>query len=204
MDYGSYRKLVLQHIDQYSVAGTVIPDTYNNQKDDTGRIPGLTNVALRQIATQTQPILATIDPNAPEFTGRTDMGNGWTKVEMPQDFWKVTGQGMPRFTGNGAFSRTMDYVFFSDRELLFRNEDMPGMRITYYRYPRQCHGNAEEILDCSDAAADAASFYVAAELVRDDDAFAYQALHNEFESLLSRLQKPMTAEFIPVNDVYGF
>lgn len=204
MDYKSFRRLVLEHLDQYAVAGVEIPDTYNNQADDTSRIPGLTNIALRTIATQTAPILATVDPNAEGFEGKTNMQNGWTKIEMPQDFWRLTGQGMPRCSADGSFSRTMEYVFFSDRELLFRTSDMPGMMLTYYRYPRKCHGNFEEILDCSEAAADAASFYVAAELAREDSPYAYQCLYNEYESMLARLLKPMTAEFVAVKDVYGF
>lgn len=203
MDYRTFRRLVLEHIDQYSVAGTVIPDTYNNQADDTSRIVGLTNIALRTIATHTAPILATIDPNDEQFEEFCeDLGNGWTKITMPKDFFRLTGQGMPRFFPNGNFERTMNYTFFTDREILFRTDELPGMKLTYYRYPRIVKGNMEEILDCSEAVADAASFYVAAELARDADPYAYQSLYNEYEGLLSMLQKPMSAEFVPTKDVY--
>ena len=202
MNYATFRKLVLRHIDQYTIAGSVIPDTYNNQADDTSKIPDLTNVVLREIATTTRPLMATLDPNAPDFEGRQEMGNGWTKITMPADFWQVTGRGMPKFNADGQFERTMEYYYVTNNELMFRTSDLVNTMLTYYRYPRVCHGNPDEILDCSDPAADAASYYVAAELVRDDNAFAYSVLHNQFEDLNAKLQRPMTAEMIPVRDAY--
>ena len=58
MKYSEFKALVMQHLDQYSVAGVTVPESYNNQADDTARICALTNIALRTIASRTKPLLA--------------------------------------------------------------------------------------------------------------------------------------------------
>lgn len=203
MIFSEFQKLVLQHLDQYSVAGEVIPDSYNNHSDYVSRICALANTALRTIATQTEPKMATFIPSAEDYSGCVELPNGMTKIEMPTDFWKMTGQGLPSFMG-GEFHRNMHYQYLTDREILVPTREVPKVVITYYRYPRRLLGNTGEILDCSEAAADCASFYVAAQLARHDSPYAYQTLYNEFEQMMARLKKPMITETSYVEDVYGF
>lgn len=204
MTFSEFSKLVMQHLDQYSVAGTDIPDSYNNQIDYTSRICALANTALRTIATQAAPLLASFDPNAKDFRGKTDLGNGLTKIALPTDFWKMSGQGLPCFSSGEIYARNMHYNHLSDTEILVRTRELPGMMITYYRYPRRLQGQKNELLDCSDAAADCASYFVAAQLARQDSPYVYQSLYNEFEAMLARLKKPMITEMSRTEDVYGF
>lgn len=201
MKFSDFTDLVLQHLDQYSVAGTQIPATYNNQADDTARICSLANIALRTIATQGAPMLASIDPNAEDFTGKSDAGNGYTKIKMPADFIRLSGTGMPRFSPDG-YDRNMHFRFISQNEIVVKTSELPGLIITYYRLPRKIQGHPGEVLDASEMAADCASFYVAAQLARQDSPYAYQALYNEFETMMARLRPPAMAELSRTEDAY--
>lgn len=204
MKFSDFQTLVLQHLDQYSVAGETVPNSYNNQADYTSRIAALANIALRTIATQSAPLLASFDPNADGFQGRTDIGNGYTKIRLPADFWKMSGQGLPCFASEDIYARNMHYQHISENEIVVRTRELPGLLITYYRYPRKLQGQPSEVLDASESAADCASFYVAAELARQDSPYVYQSLYNEFEAMMARLKKPMITEMSRTEDVYGF
>ena len=203
MTFSDFQRIVLQHLDQYSVAGQEVPASYNNQADYTNRICSLANTALRIIATNTAPLMGTFIPAKNEYKGCTDLPNGLTKIEMPNDFWKMTGQGIPCFK-DGEFHRNMHYQYLTDRAILVPTKELPHIMITYHRYPRKLFGGKNEELDCSDAAADCASFYVAAQLARQDSPYLYQSLYNEFEQMMARLLPPVTTETSMVEDVYGF
>lgn len=203
MTFLEFKRLVLQHLDQYSVAGEMIPLTYNNQADYTMRIAALANTALRTIATQAEMKMASFVPAAKEYEGCTELPNGMTKIEMPADFWTMTGRGLPTFEGD-EYHRNMHYQWLTDREILVPTRELNKVVITYYRYPRKLLGTDKELLDCSEAAADCASFYVAAQLARHDSPYAYQTLYNEFEQMMVRLKKPVITETSDVEDVYGF
>ncbi len=203
MTFKEFTDLVLQHLDQYSVAGELIPKDYNNQEDYTNRIAPLANIALRTIATQAEPLTGMFDAETPGIEMQT-LSNGLTKIKMPSDFYRMTGNGLPTFHGDVDFAKNMNYRHITANEILVRTAELPNLIITYYRYPRAVHGYATEILDASDAAADCASFYVAAQLARYDNPYAYQSLYNEFETMMARLRKPISTEAEEVLDVYGF
>ncbi len=200
MTYKEFRDLVLQHIDQYSVAGELVRKEYNNQADILVRIPRLTNIALRNISTQSFPIEQTIQPSRDTALFITDFGGGWTKVTMPTDFWKLNGIS---YFQNGELRRSVNFKFLTNRELLVKTSELPEMLISYSRYPRRVKGIDDEFLDCEDAVAEVASFYVAAELVRSDDPYLFQALQNEYEDNLARMREPITAQYVRVDDVYA-
>lgn len=198
MKYEQFKRLVLEHLDQYQIAGDAIPRTYDNQADYTDRIRTLANDALYTIATTSEPQLAEFDPNADGLTNVTNLHNGWYKIEMPQNFWRLTGRGLPRFLPGGRFVMTNHYQTYDDRTILVPAHEMRGLRVQYYKIPT---ANNEE-LDCSEPAAHCASFYVAAQLARHDNPYAYQSLYNEFEQKLARLQKPQITELARVEDAY--
>lgn len=208
MTYSEFEKLVLRHIDQYSVAGDVVPDTYNNQIDDRQRIVELCNIALRTIATQGEKITDIIDPD--KYDGKHDLKNGWTQIDMPSDFYAVH-TGIPKFEREWWFDhrhqnfvQSMHYRYLNNRSILVPTRELHKMLIEYFRFPRTVRGNADEVLDCSESAAQAASYYVASQLVREENAYLYQALNNEFESMMARLEKPISTEYSETEDVYGF
>lgn len=203
MTFKEFTDLVLQHLDQYSVSGELIPKDYNNQEDYTNRIAPLANIALRTIATQAEPLIGTFDANT-KGVEMHDLANGLTRIKMPSDFYRMTGNGLPTFQGDVDFARNMNYRHLTPNEILVRTADLPSLVITYYRYPRTVHGHASEVLDASESASDCASFYVAAQLARYDNPYAYQSLYNEFETMMTRLKKPISTESSEALDVYRF
>ena len=56
MTYGELKNRVLELIFSYSVAGSQIPATYNNQADYIAMIPGLVNNGQMDIATSEKRI----------------------------------------------------------------------------------------------------------------------------------------------------
>ena len=60
MTYGELKKRVLQLIFSYSVAGSEIPATYNNQADYLAMIPGLVNNGQMDIATSVKRLPAQV------------------------------------------------------------------------------------------------------------------------------------------------
>ena len=60
MTYGELKNRVLELIFSYSVAGSQIPATYNNQADYIAMIPGLVNNGQMDIATSVKRIPAIV------------------------------------------------------------------------------------------------------------------------------------------------
>ena len=56
MKYADIKRAVLSHINQYTMAGSKVAPTYNNQADYLNRIPVLLNEALVNIRTLVKPI----------------------------------------------------------------------------------------------------------------------------------------------------
>jgi hypothetical protein len=79
--------------------------------------------------------------------------------------------------------------------------------VEYYRYPKSIGDDPSDDLELDNTPDTHAAlpYFVASQLVMYDDAFRYSALHNEWETRLSRLTEPVTVEYAPVDDVYfGF
>ena len=83
MTVGELKKRVLQLIFSYSVAGSEIPATYNNQADYLAMIPGLVNNGQMDIATSVKRL--------PAQAALTDLEtvevNGRTLYKLPADCW---------------------------------------------------------------------------------------------------------------------
>ena len=199
--YGEFKTLVLQHLDMHTVAGEEVPLDYNNQEDFVRRIPSLTNIALRSIATTACPIQETISLSSPGYGSISAMPGGWSKVTMPADYWRIRGNGIGILGENGIVASGA-YKFLNNREILVRTSEIPNMVITYDRYPRKVAGVDDETLDCDDSVAYCASFYVAAELMRTEDAYSYQSLFNEYQDRLNQLVRPVYAEFVRTESCY--
>ena len=57
MTYGELKRQALMLISQYSIAGTTVPASYNNQADYIMKIPLLVDSAEMEIATTVKPII---------------------------------------------------------------------------------------------------------------------------------------------------
>ena len=101
MTFGELKKRVLQLIFSYSVAGSEIPATYNNQADYLAMIPGLVNNGQYDIATSVKRLPA----QAALEDLETVEVNGRTLYKLPADCW------MP-FTGGLLCERSRRYERF--------------------------------------------------------------------------------------------
>lgn len=197
MIYGDIRRETLSHIRKYSIAGREVPASYNHQADDLNRIPLLINEALVNIRT-----LVKREPVLLELTEGEAYG-GMVRYRLPKDFFALRTGGVTVIR-EGRLQRTNNYRL-QGREYILVPE---GERYTveYDRYPRQLPLDPADdfILEEDPEVIQTATYYAAANLVLQEDEFAYAALYNDYETRLGRISAGVTAEVGRVEDVYGF
>ena len=205
MTYGELKKRVLQYIFSYSIAGDEIQLSYNNQADYVKLIPGLLNSAqtyVYQIKKYQDAVsLSHLDK---EEYGYEDM------YILPDDCLSMKpGLIRPGRDQNGyPFGRYNRYRLFGGNKLLLPHgiAEKYNLILEYNKRAVPIPENVPDsyVLKNEDEVNELLPFYIAAFVVRYDDAFAYSALYNEFETRLQRLQpNPTYVEFNSVDDVYG-
>lgn len=201
MDYKWARDCVLALLNQYSVAGQKIPESYNNQADYLKRIPKLVNDAQVYIATSAGRIRAVEEL---ENLSCDDNGN-WLVYTLPRDFWQLCSGGLIRYDENNELKRCHLYQIIGADRIAVQKNASPDMSVEYYRLPRLLSENPadDDPLDNTVPAQMALPYYVAAHLVMYDNAFAYQTLKNEFELRLARLAEMPSAVCGTVEESYG-
>ncbi len=200
MNYKWVKDFALKLINQYSVAGEQIAETYNVQADYINKIPELVETGQLYIATTTGRI-RTVVPLASLET--SDMGS-WTLYHLPEDCWQVCSGGLVRCDGP-VMQRYHKYHMVGDKGIAIPEKLDGDMFLEYYRYPLPVGTDPDEQakLDNTVEAQMVLPYYVAAHLVMHDNAFAYSALFNEFESRLARLSEMPQAEMTVVEDSYS-
>ena len=201
MNYKQVKNAVLQLLNQYSVAGSMVADSYNNQQDYILRIPNLVNDAVMEIATTARKIPTTL------FLGdlpRVERGEE-VLYQLPEDFYQFVSGGVVKTT-DGRLLHTNCYKMQERRYLLLPKEEAGDYTVTYYRYPRLLSDSPadNDILDNEPETHYAVPFYVAAHLAAHDEPFMYQALYNKYEDKLAKMGPGVAAEVRPVDDSYGF
>lgn len=204
MKYGEFKDYVLQLINQYSANGDELEASYNDQADYIMRIPHLLNAAMLDITANAQPLVGVMHPME-EL--QEDLGNGWTRVTVPEDFMRMTEDGIPVIR-HGRQTRIKAYYLVGGDKVDIRNDLMRYGVLEYCREPVRVDttpgaGIDSVALDGSLEAQTAAAYYVAAMLVLQDDAFAYSALRNEYDDRLSSMKKRLRAESYFVEDTMG-
>ena len=199
MNYAWARDFALELINQYSIAGSEIQASYNNQADYLARIPKLVDDAQMYVATNAGKIRAITALNS---LTRQNMG-AWVLYQLPRDCWQVCGGGLIR-TDGPVLQRYHRYRLLGDNGIAVPKGLDGEMMLEYFRYPSLLGVNPmdEAPLDNTLEAQMALPYYVAAHLVMHDNAFAYQALYNEFEAKLARLGEQLQAEPTVVEDSY--
>ena len=198
MKYADIKREVLSHINQYTMAGSQVAPSYNNQADYLNRIPVLLNEALVNIRTLVKPIPVVLPLTAGEPYG------GMIRYELPTDFWSLRTGGVSVIR-NGRFRRTNQYRLQGRKYIL-----VPGdgeYTVEYYRYPVQLPLDST-LTDSYEVEEDpeviqTATYYVSAYLGLQEDEFADARLYNDYESRLGRISPGITAEVQPVEDSYG-
>lgn len=196
MTYGDLKDFVLQLINQYSVAGSRIPLTYNDQADLVARIPALMRDGLTYVVTTARRLRAVAPLTAPREQG------GLLIYDLPNDFYQLAG-GLLRWEG-GTLRRYQGYRLLGGRQVAIPREDRGQYQVEYFRYPRLPQGTPmdDDRLDCPPEAQPVVAYYVAAHLAMEDNTFLYAGLYNEFERRLARLEEGPTAEVGLVEDSY--
>lgn len=200
MTYGEARDAALYLIHQESIAGTVIPGTYNNQQDYLNRIPSLMNAAQMDIATTAKKI--------PAVAMLGDLGckeqQGSFLYTLPFDLYQRRGSGLLVPSPRGGYERFNEVLVVGNDQLILRRQLPPGTLIEYYRYPHRLPAEPEddEMLDNVPEAQEAVPYYVAAHLVLQDDAFRYATLYNEYTAKKDGMTDPVSSEPSIVQDRY--
>ena len=203
MNYGQVKQAVLKLLNQYSVAGAQVENSYNNQQDYLNRISVLVNDAMVEIATSAKKIpevLRLEDLNV-EDLGET------LRYELPGNFYQFV-SGDTVTTCEGAVLHTNQYEVQGQRYLRLRKSEVGKGEhsITYYRYPDLLSDNPldSDRLDNTSDTHRAIPYYVASMLVAQDDAFLCALFNNKYEDLLTRMSPGVSVEVHQTGDVYGF
>lgn len=200
-----------QLINHYSIAGSVVPMSYNDQADDDMRMLNLINDAQMAIATTVKPIDASYEFTVP----RLQRGEKPAELEfpMPEDFIFATGvlfKEPDDLRWKKMFGKTMGadfYHWLNDNTLLVPNYIPGSYRVEYARYPERYDSttSVDTELDNTPDTHTAIPYYVAAMLYLDTNSYAYASLYNVWETKLTRLgYKPANAVTEGIVDMYGF
>ena len=196
----------LQLLNQYSITGTLVPLSYNDQSDTELRMINLINDAQMEIAKTVKPIVETMTVEIPEPERGAPIEN--ISVSMPEDFICAS---RVYFTPANGLKQTMEegsnYMWLGDDTLLLPNRPAGTYRIEYHRFPVRYDKDVDKSteLDNTPDTHEAIPYYIAAVISLDENQRAYFALYNIWETRLSRLgYKPAHAVRTFVHDVYGF
>ena len=94
MLYSEIKRETLGHINQYSMAGSPVAASYNNQADYLNRIPILINEGVLNVRTLVKP-----EPVVWPLETGEDYGD-MIRYELPEDFWTLKTGGV---TGVGRY-----------------------------------------------------------------------------------------------------
>ena len=197
MTYGELKDAVLQLLNTYSVAGSKVELTYNDQADLIARIPALTRDALFYLATTARRLRA-----AAALTDPAPLGS-WMVYDLPDDCYQLCG-GLLRMDNDGV-RRVRKYQVLAGRQVAVPKDEAGTLLAEYFRYPVVPTGTPKDdtALDCAPETAGVVACYVAAHLAMEDNNYLYSALHSEFERRLLRLQEGTFVECGVTEDAYA-
>lgn len=201
MTYKQIKDQALKLIMQYSIAGSTVPEVYNNQQDYLLRIPGLVNDAVMEIATTVRKIPEFFDIAA---APQEEFGKQ-IRVTMPDDFYQFM-SGSVMKTKHGRLIHTNVFHIQGKNYMLLPKEELENYQIIYYRYPKQLSENPadDEVIDNTMETHNAVPYYVAAMLVAYDDAFLCSVMMNAFHDRVQKMYPDIAAEIHQTDDSYGF
>lgn len=201
MNYGQVKDQVLKLLNQYTIAGSKVASSYNNQQDYVERIPTLVNDAMMEIATTARKIPAVLSLNSLD---REDLGDH-VRYHLPDDFYQFV-SGSVVTTKEGRVLHTNCFGIQGRKILLIPSSEAGDLCVEYYRYPNLLPDvpDDDEQLDNEPETHFAIPFYVAAYLVSHDDLTLCALFNNTYEAKLAKMSAGVTAEVRTVDDVYQF
>ena len=200
MTYKWVRDQVLKLLNQYTMAGAPVANTYNNQDDYLNRIPSLANDAIMEIATTVKKIPATV--RLADLYREEDDGEN-VRYRLPSNFFQLQ-TGSVVVTTDGRRLHTNVYQVEGRSYFLIPKDEVGDYAITYYRYPALLPDAPPEStrLDNTEETHMAIPYYVAAFLVAGEDAFRCALFNNKYEDKLAKMSTGTFVEVAPVADVY--
>ena len=197
MTYGELKDYVLQLLNTYSVAGSPVAQTYNDQADLVARIPALTRDGLYYVATTTRRLREVAELTEPVVRGQVRL------YALPDDFFQPAG-GLLQVGADGL-RRYCGYTLLAGRQVAVPASEQGPFLLEYFRYPAVPVGQPADgdFLDCPPEAQSAVACYVAAHLAMEDNNYLHGALYNEFERKMLRLQEGQYLECGVTEDVYA-
>ena len=198
MNYQWARDTVLQLIDQYSVAGERVSLSYNNQADYVAKIPGLLDDAQVYAATTVRMIRKYV----PLVQLEREVRGAFRIYALPGDCCRVSA--LVCF-GGGEVRRSRDWHLLGNDYLAVGQSVGEDALLQYCRRPVLLGSDPEDdaLLDNVLEVQMTLPYYAAAHLVMHDNAYAYQALLNEWEMRLARLAALPVAEMGITEDAYA-
>lgn len=199
MKYSDIKRATLSHLNQYSIAGAPVADSYNNQQDYLNRIPQFINEALVNIRTLVKP-----EPVVRQLRAGKEYGN-MLRYRLPDDFWSLKTGGVS-VIHDGRFRKTNEYRMQGKKYILTPAGTDGEYTIEYYRYPEQLPFDPDDNFELEEdlEVIQAATYYAAAQLVLHDDEAVYAYLYNDYETRLGRIGPGISVEVHPVQDAYIF
>ena len=200
MVYKQFCDRVLQLLDRYSVAGTAVAPSYNNQEDFITRLPGLYNDAITEISCSVRKIPALLTLTAADGEALGSL----VRFSLPEDFYQFRTGDTFAVTSDGTQLHTNVYGVQGRKYLTVPAAELGedgALTLTYYRYPNLLPAKppANTELDNFPEAQDAAAFYAAAYLAIHDDPFLYASLYNKYEDKLAKMGPGVTVEMQPMD-----
>lgn len=222
MTYQEVKNQVLKLLNQYTIAGTTVADTYNNQADYIKRIPGLINDAMMELSTTVRKIEKTVKLDPLDVIGDfLNLGESYC-FAMPDDFFSFK-SGDNWLIVDGRPVKSQEYTYSGGRwpghllahvnrghskitvpkELVDNHEVL----MTYYCYPElldeeDANIPADTALDNVPEVHRAIPYYVAGVLAMHDDPFLASNLMNAYEDKLAKMQPRLAVETEQIRDVY--
>lgn len=198
MLYSDIKRATLAHINQYTMSGSEVAPSYNNQADYLNRIPIYINEALVNIRTLVKP-----EPEIFTLDDGEAYGN-MIRYKLPSDFWSLRTGGVSVLR-DGRFERTSEYRLQGKKYILIPADAGGYFSVEYYRYPKQLPLDVEDDYELEEdlEVIQTATYYAAANLVLLEDEFAYASLYNDYESRLGRISPRVAVEVGTVQDAYG-
>lgn len=219
MNLNEIAEMSLQLINQYSVSGQIIPDSYNNQADYLIRIPHLANDGIVYIGTGNAKQIGSY-----VFSQKEDKNAKavYKSYSMPSNFFRPYGSSVPYIIGKGKVP-TSEYMWLGSRELLLSPHIEGQIKIDYYRYPHLFstefvpseedeNGNVVTPWHYKDGTVEvdlpleaqyALPYYIGAHLISQDYMNESYILMNEFELKMSRISTYPIVDVESAEDVYG-
>ena len=199
MNFGECKKRSLLLAFNYSLAGTAIPDTYNNQADYAAMIPGLVNEAQMDIATTVRRI-----PARKELSRmHCHAGDQADIYSLPRDCYLPMTGGL---IDDRCPERYFGYRFMGRQKIAVPHRTGEHLTLEYFRYPRKLPDSAPDSarLDNDSAVHECLPYYVAYGLLLYDDAYRAQVFKNEYELRKARLREPLWLEPGAIHNYYDW